>query len=265
MLSLTEVYSRTIGSESNQHEELDSAIARHLQEIDHLHALIELEKISPCRFRGSHGQSDVEFLRQVARSDLQSFQERVDYFSLYLKNAQETVAQGQRLSSLRREGSLLWRTLASFDLRPPSNLFDLLGEHEVVEIYDTQMRQIFRNLRFFEVSSYSMEELLHIPLPRLFERTDESMQILMKEIVQVFAGELNSARISAAGKSRAREIHSRRQLQGEIEQRVLSPIFDRQGKVAAVLGSIRLELDNAEDATRIDPKKHMDQPALSSV
>ncbi|HRK08323.1 MAG TPA: hypothetical protein PLZ57_11185 [Pseudobdellovibrionaceae bacterium] len=225
---------------------LASTIATHLDEIAEFRQLMQLEGVITHRWDETKGQSAFAFMHEVAHSNLLGFHERVSFFSQYVQHAREVVAQGQKLGSLKREGSLLWRTLAAFDMRPPSNLFELLGEHEVVEIYDTQMRQIFRNLRFFEVSSYSIEELLHIPLPQLFERSEASTQVLMSEIGAIFSGAQATGKMSAAGKSRAREAQSRRHLQGEIEQRVMSPIFDRQGRVAAVLGSVRLELDSAD-------------------
>lgn len=225
---------------------LVATIATHLDEIGEFRQLMQLEGVVTHRLDESRGQADLDFMIEVAKFNLVGSLDRVSFFSQYLRHAKEVVAQGQKLGALKREGSLLWRTLAAFEMRPPSNLFELLGEHEVVEIYDTQMRQIFRNLRFFEVSSYSIEELLHIPLPQLFERSEASTQILMAEIGTIFSGAQTSAKISTAGKSRAREAQSRRHLQGEIEQRVMSPIFDRQGRVAAVLGSVRLELDSAD-------------------
>lgn len=57
----------------------------------------------------------------------------------------------------------LWRALKRLQLVPPSNVLDYIHDEDIVEIYFLDEIQVFRNFRFLEMTSYTIEEMLCRP------------------------------------------------------------------------------------------------------
>jgi len=84
----------------------------------------------------------------------------------------QVLASGQKLNESR---SLTWNALKYFGLIPSSDLFGKITETDVVEIYDMEHVQIFRNFQFFEYCSYTIEDVFCRPWQELFIRYDTSV------------------------------------------------------------------------------------------
>ncbi len=56
----------------------------------------------------------------------------------------------------------------------------------VIEIHDSRFHQIFRNFKFYEFCSYSLEELHCGPWTVLYERDEAAMRQLMGVVGEVF-------------------------------------------------------------------------------
>lgn len=65
---------------------------------------------------------------------------------------------------------LTWACLQLLKLRPCHDVLEKIQENDVVEIYNTDHIQIFRNLRFFELCSYSIFDVLVYEWTTLYER-----------------------------------------------------------------------------------------------
>lgn len=89
--------------------------------------------------------------------------------------------------SLGDNRQVVWHAIRRLGLRPTSDLFQFLGERDVVEIHDRELVQIFRNLNFFHYCSYSLEDLHGLPWTALYERR-EPVQV---ELVQLALGLLS--------------------------------------------------------------------------
>src|SRR5690606_17702992 len=89
----------------------------------------------------------------------------------YLAECQNALAVGGTL----RDSSfqVFWNVLRRFDLRPCSDLFDLLDSNDVIEVYRYDFIQIYRNLRFLELCTYSLDEVFSYEWPELFHRKQE--------------------------------------------------------------------------------------------
>lgn len=90
---------------------------------------------------------------------------------LFNQVCEQVVASGE---SVRDSRVMLWHVLKMLDFIFPSDLFDHITSDHLVEVYDFNNIQIFRNLRFFDVTSYSLEELLCRPWVEIFSRKDTS-------------------------------------------------------------------------------------------
>jgi hypothetical protein len=83
----------------------------------------------------------------------------IAYFERYVQALEETIAAGE---SPRDTPKLLWRFMNLLGLRPPSDAFGHITAEDVVEIYTTTDHiQVFRNLRFFDFCSFTVEEVVH--------------------------------------------------------------------------------------------------------
>ena len=82
--------------------------------------------------------------------------------------------------------SLVWYMLRRMGLRPPSNLFELIGPDDYVEIYDRSGIQVFRNLKFCLLISYSIHEILMHPWNKLYARSKESSQQIAIAFEEIF-------------------------------------------------------------------------------
>lgn len=116
-------------------------------------------------------------LQQVA---IHSLEQNVSVF-------QELEIQGY---SLKDDKQFVWRMLKKLDLTPSSDIFDKQEEGDVVEIYNLEGRQIFRNLRFFQVTSFTLEEILCAHWNEFTKRPEEVTQKLFALMVRLASGQI---------------------------------------------------------------------------
>lgn len=86
-------------------------------------------------------------------------------------------------------GQILWFALKELGFRPSGDLFDKIQQGDVVEIYDTTNTQVFRNLNFFKYCSYSFEEIVCVPWPDLFDRSQETHLKMVEVSERVYSGQ----------------------------------------------------------------------------
>ncbi len=146
------------------------------------------------QFAGFAGQAGVEVVpyretslpyfsaltSDLKKLALHSLEQNVQIF-------QELVAQGY---SLKDDKQFVWRMLKKLNLTPPSDFFDKQEEGDVVEIYNLEGRQVFRNLRFFQVTSFTLEEILCAHWKEFTKRPDEIEQKLYALMVRLATGQI---------------------------------------------------------------------------
>lgn len=74
--------------------------------------------------------------------------------------------------------SLVWAFFSSSKYIPTSETFDKIEDGDMVDIYNLQGQLIFANLRFYEVSSYTLEQLYFCHWHILYCRDTEIHQTL---------------------------------------------------------------------------------------
>lgn len=88
-------------------------------------------------------------LREPAkRKVLQVMSHQLDFFKL-------AASEGLRVDSSK----LIWRALAQMRMAPQPDLFDKITDANVVEVYHWDGTILFKNLKFFEYISMSLEEV----------------------------------------------------------------------------------------------------------
>ncbi|AFY02054.1 hypothetical protein [Bdellovibrio bacteriovorus] len=90
--------------------------------------------------------------------------------------------------SLRDSERFCRKALERWGLSPSSDFFIGVENGDCVEVYTEEGFQVFRNLRFFELSSYTVEELYCIEWWKLFGRNPGLTEKLFSMCLQTLQG-----------------------------------------------------------------------------
>ena len=157
-------------------------------------------------------------------------------FRSYVELCREVRAEGH---ALRDNQFLLWRMFQKMKVHPPSELMSELTEGEVIEIHNSEFVQVFRNLRFFELCSYTLDDLLCRPFWELFQRDESVTGSLIQMGQSVFSGETPGVLQLTVPEHVVLEIDSEARLLSVIQHRVAAPLRDAEGNVRAGVTLIR--------------------------
>jgi hypothetical protein len=131
---------------------------------------------------------------------------------------------------------LTWVAIKSFGFIPSSDLFHKIDPGDIVEIYDLDNFQIFRNLRFFEFCSYTVEDIYCRPWPSLFRR-DETVTSEIFELLKVVYAE-NKVKVYERAHMPAQtveETDSPLHYKLKIKGKYLGTLFDQSKKLSALV------------------------------
>lgn len=149
------------------------------------------------------------------------------YSSLYLPVLQQE-------GSPNEDGRLIWAAVKKLGLRPCSDFFDQLDESDVVEFYSAQNLQIFHNINFFELCSYSFLEIFSYPYTELWKREPGALEETKRAASDCFSGRINRTFDPKCSKHYIVEAFSEDAYLIEMQFRKFSPLFDEGGAVAAI-------------------------------
>lgn len=100
----------------------------------------------------------------------------------YLKLCLDAEAQGIDLIYDTR--GMLERTAWSLRLSIPQDFTRELIAEDIVEIFDYDGIQLYRNFRFFEISDYTLDDLFGSPWNLLYERAESLTKLLFERVDQ---------------------------------------------------------------------------------
>lgn len=165
--------------------------------------------------------------------DFESKKIAVERLKTYAETCHSVVKDG---GDPRSSKTIVWRAIRDFKFVPPIDLFSIIEDDDVIEFYNLENTQIFRNFQFFKVCSYTLEELYSIPWNVLFKRsegviTDKILEILsnliQNRIKKVFRTDL--------GHQLIHEVSSIRRYTLSAEVKYLAAFFDRHDQPMAVV------------------------------
>lgn len=127
-------------------------------------------------------------------------------------------------------------SMRAMGLTAPPDFMDYVGKEDIVEGYNMNRLQVFRNMRFMETSSYSLLEILSYEWPLLFDRPS----VITDQIIG-YCDEI----LWAANKTISlevpehfiREIRSRERRVCVVNFKYLAPIFAGPNKPYGMLGT----------------------------
>jgi hypothetical protein len=173
-------------------------------------------------------------------------------FSSYYHLMSSSQHAGIELHETKR---LVWNILKLVGLRPCHDLLDKIDEQDVIEIYNNEFLQIFRNLKFMEICSYSMLDTLSHSWSELFMRPASITESLIKRVQFTLSGEVKNTLTANVEEHFLHEIFSTRRNFFRINQKYISPVFFPDGKPAGVVGTLSAELLDS----------HVEQPEPETV
>lgn len=149
-------------------------------------------------------------------------QEILHQLKFYYQLCLEQILEGH---SLKDSHTFTWRAFRKLGLKPTSDLFSFIEDGDLIELYDRDNRQLYRNFAYYDYCSYSLEELYSLEWWKLFERDPLISEQIMNEGIQVLASTEHKSIISKTPKHIVREIQSMGRLTNTYQLKVLSPVF----------------------------------------
>lgn len=144
-------------------------------------------------------------------------------------------------------------SMRSLGLTYASDFSNLIGAEDIVEGYDMNRRQNFRNLRFMEITNYSLIQLMSHDWPMLFHRAKEVTDILMQQAEQdLWSG--NETIKSVAPRHVIRELLCTPAQACEVFHKYFVPLYsgpNSPGGVLSVCEGKTLDIEVSVDAERI--------------
>lgn len=166
-------------------------------------------------------------------------QDVVMQLARYVSICQDVIASG---GSLRSTRTFVWRAFREFGWKPNSDFFNEMRDDHVVEIYDFDNLQIFRNFRFFEFCSYTLEDIFTRPWTSLFLRRHESQtQRLLNEIEALCKSRSRETVRFNAGIQNIYEADSEHRHSVDLEIEVAALLFNEDDEPEAFIGCERAE------------------------
>lgn len=111
-------------------------------------------------------------------------QRAIGYLEFNVKLLREMAASGEDIKDTK---VYLWRALKGLQLVPPADILDHVHDEDIVEIYFLDEIQAFRNFRFLELTSYTIEEMLCRPW---YRNTGRGIKPQMQLMAMVLKGKL---------------------------------------------------------------------------
>jgi hypothetical protein len=197
---------------------------------DEFCAMARTEGVSVLPYEGS-GPEHFALLPEVHQVAV------LEQFGRYVEVAREVVAQG---ISLHDDNVFVWRMLQKLKVRPPSDLMDQLRTGEVVEIYNSNFIQIYRNMRFFEICSYSLDDVLSRPFWDLIAREKSITELIVQQASRLLQGFPEGIMKFDVPEHVISEIHSPRMNTVRVQQRIGATLWSPERAPVALIASLNV-------------------------
>lgn len=135
------------------------------------------------------------------------------------------------------EISCINRALWTFGLRSKFDLSKYVEKGDVIEIYNADFFQLYRNLLFFELTGYEFTDLINFQFHELYSRPEFVTQKVIEHVQWVFQNE--KPLVSKIPPHEMIEIRSADKRSFTTEYRYIVPLHDAHGNCAAILSTIR--------------------------
>lgn len=190
---------------------------------EELSRLAATEKIKIVPYHDSN-------LHHFSKLPLPIQQKGLGHLLSYLQVCQLTLQSGVPLSNLNQ---FVWGALKAHKLCPSADLFNYLSEGSFIEIHNRENVQIFRSLNFYNLCSYTIEEMASFPWTELYVRNQSMEDYLLAVVKKSFSGTKNEVVALRTAPHLIEEKFSEGKFRVEVVMKFLAPLLDEDGQVAA--------------------------------
>ncbi len=137
--------------------------------------------------------------------------------------------------------NLITNILKNMYLRAPDPFVNSIEEDDLIEVYNLENIQVFRNLKFYETTTYSLEDLLLYDWPELYSRPKKMTQQLLDLVASVISQPDTefTKEMSDIPAHYLKEIKATPMQISEVRFRYISPITDLAGNKAGFIVSCK--------------------------
>ena len=167
----------------------------------------------------------------------------------------------QQPGSPNENGKLLWAAMKKFGLRPCADFFSQLEEGNIVEFYGPSGCQIFHNINFWEVSSYTFLEMFSYPFTELWTRDAATFEETKQVAIDGFSGKFKNTVNAHLPQQFLIEAFSEGKYIIQLDFTKFSPLYDSEGAIAALaIVSQGHVIDATEYAQVLKQRPHLPRP-----
>lgn len=149
----------------------------------------------------------------------------VEKLELNLDIFSSVVASGGNLGN---SSTMAWFGCQKLGYVPPSDFFDKITNDDVIQVYSVDGVHRFANLKFFEICSYTLEQLYSLPWPLLWKRDENEMSILMGYVSKIFAPDHKGTLEVLGPEHIVTETSSPFKYETKYHMRHMAPLTDRE-------------------------------------
>jgi hypothetical protein len=163
-----------------------------------------------------------------------------NYVSIYGGALEEKITPAN-------EARLLWYSLHKWGYRPTSDLFDKIEMGDFIEVYNTDNIQVHRSFNFFQLSSYTLEEIFLTSWADLYERDSRIEKGILRIVHDIFTEKQRGTVYSGLDIHYLREAKSEEKRVYKASHNIFSPLKDFTGRQTAFVVLSKAELGTIEE------------------
>jgi hypothetical protein len=157
----------------------------------------------------------------------------ISYLEFNIAVAAEILQDGE---SLKNTKIFLWRALKKLDFIPPSDMMQYIEDEDIIEVYLTDEIQVFRNWKFLETVSHTIEDILCLPWYRLGTRGWKPLLLMFRLVVPFKMGLIQNITAWNVPLHLVEEINSLEKVKFTILLKYFIPLKQR-GKIVATIST----------------------------
>lgn len=184
----------------------------------------------------------------------------LEFLKIQIEIFQSAVEKG---IDIRNTNQISWEALKRLNLKPAGDLFDKIKETDFLELYDLNVFQIFRDINFYGICGYTIEDLLSRPLQDLVARDVSISKQIMQWIQKFQNGEIRSTIDPQIPIHLIQEIDSDEKMASKLHIKYYSPLFDEKKKIVGIaVVANATEVQSTKKTSRLSGQ---DYPSLTLV
>ncbi len=160
-------------------------------------------------------------------------------FNFYFEAVRSIQASGIALRDTPRS---LWHLFKLRGLRPTSDLFTVITDRSIVELYLPNHIQWYRSFNYYEYTSYSLGDLICYKWNDLFSHDEALVNYIMEAGEGIFSGAIKRSVFPPFEPVVSQEQFSDKRYRAQVHMQMLSPINNEMGhnEACAAISSIEL-------------------------